>query len=91
MTAAPAAPTTQWGVRFAASVDRETHVTPCAREDVACRFLRGLLFSGNGDAELVTRPDAQADWVPVATAVQVENLWSRQSTAEQASNTSPAA
>jgi len=63
MTVALSKPTTQWGVRFSGSVNRDTHVTTCSCEADAGRFCNALHYMGNGDAELVTRPDAGSDWV----------------------------
>lgn len=59
---------TEWGVRFAASPDRVTHIDVRAGEDDARHWLHALHFCGNRDAELVTR-DGTGAWRPVETAV----------------------
>lgn len=62
MTADLSAPALPWGVRYAAAMDRASHVDPYVSEAGARRFLHALGFMGNTDAVLV-RWDGTA-WVP---------------------------
>lgn len=63
----PAAEAEQvFGVRFAASVDRTTHVDVCRSEAYARRFCAALKWCGNADAEVVHQVDGS--WVPVEVA-----------------------
>ena len=50
-------PPTEWGVRYTASVNTDTHVDPKANEGAARVFLGALHFCGNSDAVLVCRCD----------------------------------
>jgi hypothetical protein len=65
MTVTLIKPAPVFGVRFAASVDRVTHVDEYTNEARARRFLGALHFMGNADAELVRRDTTAGSWVPV--------------------------
>ena len=58
-------PAPVFGVRFAASVDRVTHVDECASEAAARRFQHALEFCGNHDACVVLNDGT--GWRPADT------------------------
>lgn len=67
----PAAEAEQvFGVRFAASVDRTTHVDVCRSEAYAHQFCDALHFCGNSDAQVVRRDPTSDSWVPVTEVAQ---------------------
>lgn len=64
MTVTLVKPSARWGVEFEGSPFPD-HITTSKSEQDARRFLRGLLFCGNADAQLMT--DDGHGWHPADT------------------------